>query len=184
MKLKTKQITFTAIMLALSIVVIFFIKKPLEIAGLNVALSGALINLILILIVMYSGITSGIIASILIPILSFIITGAPIISMAPLILPCIMLGNLVYIIFPFFVRSSKKELNLLPLMLALGCIAKYFVMYFLIVKLVLPSAKIPAKLMTIATIQYSTTQLVAGAVGAVLAILIWPTTRLAVKHVK
>ncbi len=69
-------------------------------------------------------------------------------------------------------------------MLALGCIAKYFVMYFLIVKLVLPSAKIPAKLMTIATIQYSTTQLVAGAVGAVLAILIWPTTRLAVKHVK
>ena len=49
MKLKTKQITVTAVMIALSIVVIQFIKAPLMIAGQSVAISGALINLILII---------------------------------------------------------------------------------------------------------------------------------------
>ena len=49
MKLKTKHITVTAVMIALSIVVIQFIKAPLMIAGQNVAISGALINLILII---------------------------------------------------------------------------------------------------------------------------------------
>lgn len=37
MKLKTKHITVTAVMIALSIVVIQFIKAPLMIAGQNVA---------------------------------------------------------------------------------------------------------------------------------------------------
>ena len=55
MKLKTKHITVTAVMIALSIVVIQFIKAPLMIAGQNVAISGALINLILIIDTLYCG---------------------------------------------------------------------------------------------------------------------------------
>ena len=38
MKLKTKHITVTAVMIALSFVVIQFIKAPLMIAGQNVAI--------------------------------------------------------------------------------------------------------------------------------------------------
>lgn len=184
MKLKTKQITLTAIMLALSIVIIYFIKRPLQLAGVSVALSGMLINLILLIVVMYSGIGSGIITSILIPIISFILSGVSVISTVPLILPCIMLGNIVYIIFPFFVRGTKRELNLFPLMLALGCIAKYLVMYFLIVVLLLPTAQLSAEKLHNASITYSTTQLIAGFGGAVLAVIIWPSVRLAVKHTK
>ena len=69
MKLKTKHITVTAVMIALSIVVIQFIKAPLMIAGQNVAISGALINLILIIDTLYCGLVSGIILSVIIPVI-------------------------------------------------------------------------------------------------------------------
>ena len=68
MKLKTKQITVTAVMIALSIVVIQFIKAPLMIAGQSVAISGALINLILIIDTLYCGLVSGVILSVIIPV--------------------------------------------------------------------------------------------------------------------
>ena len=77
MKLKTKQITVTAVMIALSIVVIQFIKAPLMIAGQSVAISGALINLILIIDTLYCGLVSGIILSVIIPVFSFILTQSP-----------------------------------------------------------------------------------------------------------
>ena len=86
MKLKTKHITVTAVMIALSIVVIQFIKAPLMIAGQNVAISGALINLILIIDTLYCGLVSGIILSVIIPVFSFILTQSPLISAVPVIL--------------------------------------------------------------------------------------------------
>ena len=117
MKLKTKQITVTAVMIALSIVVIQFIKAPLMIAGQSVAISGALINLILIIDTLYCGLVSGIILSVIIPVFSFILTQSPLISAVPVILPCIMIGNIVFVLFAWFVRNKKIELNLLPLSL-------------------------------------------------------------------
>lgn len=100
MKLKTKQITVTAVMIALSIVVIQFIKAPLMIAGQSVAISGALINLILIIDALYCGLVSGIILSVIIPVFSFILTQSPLISAVPVILPCIMIGNIVFVLLP------------------------------------------------------------------------------------
>lgn len=100
MKLKTKQITVTAVMIALSIVVIQFIKAPLMIAGQSVAISGALINLILIIDTLYCGLVSGVILSVIIPVFSFILTQSPLISAVPVILPCIMIGNIVFVLLP------------------------------------------------------------------------------------
>ena len=128
MKLKTKQITVTAVMIALSIVVIQFIKAPLMIAGQSVAISGALINLILIIDTLYCGLVSGVILSVIIPVFSFILTQSPLISAVPVILPCIMIGNIVFVLFAWFVRNKKIELNLLPLSLVVGSIAKAGIM--------------------------------------------------------
>ena len=175
MKLKTKHITVTAVMIALSIVVIQFIKAPLMIAGQNVAISGALINLILIIDTLYCGLVSGI-----------ILTQSPLISAVPVILPCIMIGNIVFVLFAWFVRNKKIELNLLPLSLVVGSIAKAGIMTLLIVQWAIPQfgASLAPKMVTMAKVTYSTTQLVAALFGSFLAIIIWPIVRVAVKGIK
>ena len=182
MKLKTKHITVTAVMIALSIVVIQFIKAPLMIAGQNVAISGALINLILIIDTLYC----GIILSVIIPVFSFILTQSPLISAVPVILPCIMIGNIVFVLFAWFVRNKKIELNLLPLSLVVGSIAKAGIMTLLIVQWAIPQfgASLAPKMVTMAKVTYSTTQLVAALFGSFLAIIIWPIVRVAVKGIK
>lgn len=186
MKINTKQITVTAIMLALSIIVIQFIKLPLSVSGQSVGLSGALINLILIIDTLYCGLLSGMLLSIIIPVLSFVLTASPIISAVPWILPCIMIGNAVLVLFAWFVRGKKLELNLMPISLVAGSIAKAGVMSLLIVNWVLPhfGGSLSAKMMTAAKVTYSSTQLIAGLLGTFLACIVWPVLKLALKKIK
>ena len=68
MKIKTKQITVTAIMLAICLVSQFF-------KNLSVYITGPIINAALILTVLYAGMACGIILSIITPVTSFFITG-------------------------------------------------------------------------------------------------------------
>ncbi len=67
MKIKTKQITVTAIMLAICLVSQFF-------KNLSVYITGPIINAALILTVLYAGMACGIILSIITPVTSFFIT--------------------------------------------------------------------------------------------------------------
>lgn len=64
MKLKTRQITVTAILLAICIVSQFF-------KNVSVYLTGPIINAALILTTVYAGLACGIILSIITPITSF-----------------------------------------------------------------------------------------------------------------
>lgn len=186
MKISTKQITVTAIMLALSAVVIQFIKAPLSIAGQAIAISGALINLILIIDTLYCGLLSGIILSILIPVLSFVLKASPIVSVVPLILPCIMIGNIVMILFAWFASGKKNELNILPISLVAGALAKAAVMTLLIVNWVLPNygGNLSAQAMATAKVTYSGAQVLAGLVGTFLACVIWPVMKMGLKRVR
>lgn len=183
MKSKTKQITITAVMLALSIVVIQFIKLPLSISGQSVGFSGALINLILIVDTLYCGLVSGIFLSLIIPVLSFVLTASPVISSVPLILPCIMIGNVVFVLFAWFVRGKKFELNLMPLSLVAGSFAKAGIMSLLIVNWVIPNfgTVLPAKALGMIKVTYSSTQLIAALLGTFLACIIWPVMKMALK---
>lgn len=180
MKMKTRTITVTAIMLALCVVVQLF-KNP----G-TIPITGGLINLIFIIDTLYCGLVSGIILSAVAPITSFIITQSPIIAAVPMILPFIMVGNIVIVLFAWAVRCKKLELNLLPLSLVVGSFAKWGVMTLSIVKWVLPSfgSSLTPKARSIATITYSTTQLYAALAGTALACIIWPIIRLGVKRNK
>lgn len=186
MKATTKQITVTAIMIALSIVVIQFIKLPLSISGQSVGVSGALINLIMIIDTLYCGLLSGILLAIIIPVLSFVLTASPVISAVPLILPCIMIGNAVLVLFAWFVRGKKLELNLMPISLVAGSFAKAGIMALLIVNWVLPQfgGKLPAAAMNMAKVTYSSTQLLAALVGTFLACVIWPVLKIGLKHIR
>ena len=85
MKIQTKQITVTAIMLAICIISQFF-------KTLSVYITGPIVNAALILTVLYAGTVCGIILSIITPITSFFITGTPIMAVIPAMFPCIMVG--------------------------------------------------------------------------------------------
>lgn len=180
MKMKTRTITVTAIMVALCVVVQLF-KNP----G-TIPITGGLINLILIIDTLYCGLVSGIILSVIAPITSFIITQSPIIAAVPMILPFIMIGNIVLVLFAWAVRCKKLELNLLPLSLVAGSVAKWAAMTLLIVKWVLPTfgSSLAPKIYNMAAVTYSTTQLYAALVGTALACIIWPIVRLGIKRSK
>ena len=85
MKIKTKQITVTAIMLAICLVSQFF-------KNLSIYITGPIINAALILTVLYAGMACGIILSIITPVTSFFITGSPVMAAIPAMFPCIMIG--------------------------------------------------------------------------------------------
>ena len=181
MKMRTRTVTVTAIMIALCIVVQLF-KNP----G-TLPVTGALINLILIIDTLYCGLVSGVIVSVVAPITSFIITGSPVIAAVPMLLPCIMIGNIVIVIFAWAIRCKKLELNLLPISLVAGSFAKWGVMTLMIVKWVLPfygKTALAPNVYNAAAVTYSTTQLYAALLGAALACIIWPIIRLAVKRLK
>ena len=89
MKIKTKQITVTAIMLAICLVSQFF-------KNLSVYITGPIINAALILTVLYAGMACGIILSIITPVTSFFITGSPVMAAIPAMFPCIIIGTVSY----------------------------------------------------------------------------------------
>lgn len=180
MKMRTRTITVTAIMVALCVVVQLF-KNP----G-TIPITGGLINLILIVDTLYCGLASGIILSAVAPITSFIITQSPIIAAVPMILPFIMIGNIVIVLFAWAVRCKKLELNLLPISLVVGSFAKWGVMTLSIVKWVLPTfgSNLAPKVYNMATVTYSTTQLYAALAGTTLTCVIWPIVRLGIKRNK
>ena len=92
MKMKTRQITVTAIMLAICIASQFF-------KNLSVYITGPIINAALILTVLYAGLACGIILSIITPVTAFFITGSPVMAAIPAMFPCIMAGNAILVLY-------------------------------------------------------------------------------------
>lgn len=171
MKISNKEIWFTIGMLALSAVVILFTKIQISILGYSIALSDILLNLILIIDTLYCGLLSGILLAIIIPVLSFILTASSLISSVPLILPCLMIGNAVFVLFAWLARGKKLELNLMPVSLVAGSFAKAGIMTLVIVNWVLPHFN-------------GMPYLLAGIVGTFFACVIWPLLTLGLKKIK
>ena len=88
MKITTKQITTTAVLLAICIVSQFF-------KNTSVYITGPIINACLIIAALGAGMACGIILSVITPVTSFLITGSPIMSAIPAIIPCVMIGNII-----------------------------------------------------------------------------------------
>ena len=85
MKVTTKQITITAVLLAICIASQFF-------KNVSVYITGPVINT-LILAVLSVGVGCGLILAVVTPVTAFLIAGSPIMSAIPAIIPCIMAGN-------------------------------------------------------------------------------------------
>ncbi len=117
MKITTKQITTTAVLLAICIVSQFF-------KNTSVYITGPVINACLILAVLSVGIPCGIILSVITPVTSFFITGSPIIGAIPAIMPCIMAGNALLVLGVGLVTKKCKGNGGLIAGMAAGSVVK------------------------------------------------------------
>ena len=145
MKIRTKQITVTAIMLAICILSQFF-------KNLSVYITGPIINAALILTVLYAGTVCGIILSIITPVTSFFITGSPIMAAIPAMFPCIMIGNIILVLCVGLLHTKFGAKAGLPV-----------------------STYLPVKMQPMlhaVQLQFSLTQLITAIIGGVYAVII------------
>lgn len=167
MKIKTKQITVTAIMLAICLVSQFF-------KNLSVYITGPIINAALILTVLYAGMACGIILSIITPVTSFFITGSPVMAATPAMFPCIMIGNIILVACVGLLRKKCGKAAGFPVSIAIGAILKALFMGIAIALIILP-AFLPApmhKMLPVLQLQFSVTQLITAVIGGVYAVII------------
>ena len=166
MKIRTKQITVTAIMLAICILSQFF-------KNLSVYITGPIINAALILTVLYAGTVCGIILSIITPVTSFFITGSPIMAAIPAMFPCIMIGNIILVLCVGLLHTKFGAKAGLPVSIGIGAVLKQFHgnLNFSDHSSDIPSGKNAADASRL-TAQFSLTQLITAIIGGVYAVII------------
>lgn len=168
MKISTRQIAATAALLAICIVSQFF-------KNTSVFITGPIINACIILAVLCSGSVCGIILSVITPITAYLITGAPVMSAIPAIMPCIMAGNALLAICVGLLRNRIKGRASLPVSMAAGCVVKSLFMGIAISLILLPSF-LPEKMQPMmGKLQstYSLVQLITAVIGSIYAYIIW-----------
>lgn len=102
MKLNVRLLCRTALLLALCIASQFL-------KNVSPYITGSIVNAVLILATLSCGFFSGAAISLIAPLTAWWITGSPLISAIPLLLPCIMLGNLMLVAFVWLFVSKLGQ---------------------------------------------------------------------------
>ena len=177
MKITTKQLVQTALLLAICIASQYF-------KNLSVYITGPIVNLTIILAALSVGLWSGLLLSIIAPVTAFFFTGSPIMAAIPLMFPAVMAGNAVLAVTVWYFQKKTSFKWRLPAGLIAGSVLKAVFMGIVIVLIILPifgdniASKLPkpeALPMVLATakVTFSVTQLTTALIGSVLAYLIW-----------
>lgn len=168
-----RWITRTAIFIALLVVV------QAATAGLgNQFVTGSAVNLILIVSAMTCGLGSGATVAIVSPVL------AKMFGIGPLwqIIPIVMLGNLVLVLVWRLLGSRGDKKIWYPAALVAAAGAKFLVLWLGVTKWIVPIVLgLPAKKAVIVSAAFSWPQIVTAVIGGVLAILVLPLVKKAVK---
>lgn len=168
MKITTKQITITSLMLAICIISQFF-------KNTSVFITGPIVNACLIIAGLGAGMYAGIILSVITPLTAFWITGSPIMSAIPAIIPCVMVGNIIIVVCSCLFYKKIKGKAALPVGLVVGSIAKALFMG-VVISLILIPMLLPEKMapkMAVFQMTFSVYQLITALIGSVLTWLIW-----------
>ena len=168
MKITAKQITTTAILLAICIVSQFF-------KNLSVYITGPIINACLILAVLSVGMVCAIILAVITPVTAFFISGSPIMAAIPAIIPCVMIGNVILVLGVGLIMKKVKGNGGLIAGMAAGSVLKALFMGVVISLILIPNL-IPeamAPKMGVFQMTFSLTQLITAVIGSVYAFIIW-----------
>lgn len=171
----TRELVTAAVLLAICLVAQLF-------KNTSVFITGPVINACLILCILLCGWAPSIILCILTPITSAFITGAPIMQAVPVLMPLIMVGNAILVIFVGMI-GHKTNVRLI-LGMGAGSLVKAIVMGLTISYGVLPHM-LPekmAKMLPALQAQFSIVQLVTALIGSVYAFIIWTAWKKAGKN--
>ena len=171
-KITTKQIVTAGILLGLMVVSQIF-------KNISVFITGPIVNSILIIATLTLGLWVGIILSIIAPATAFLITGAPIMKMVPLIIPAIMIGNIILCVatYAIYKRARINRALSLPIGMVTGCVLKAAFMGGVISNCLLVCTKavqnLKSEALAAAKVTFSGTQLITALIGSAIAYVIW-----------
>lgn len=168
MKITAKQITTTAVLLAICIVSQFF-------KNTSVYITGPVINACLILAVLSGGMACGLILAVITPVTAFFISGSPIMAAIPAIIPCVMLGNVLLALGTGLMYKKVKGNGGLIAGMAVGSVVKALFMGVVISMILIPNL-IPAAMevkMGVFQTTFSVTQFITALIGSVYAFILW-----------
>ena len=117
MKYNVKALVQAAILLAICIVSQVF-------KNMSVYFTGSIINTCLIICVFTAGLGWAVILSVITPVTSFFITGSPIMAAIPLIIPCVMIGNIILVVCVKLLKDKPNRRVGTPLSMVVGSVLK------------------------------------------------------------
>ncbi len=136
MKLSTRQLAQTALLLAICIASQFF-------KNLSVYITGPVVNTTIIIAVLAVGLWSGLFISVIAPVTAFFISGSPIMAAIPLMFPAVMGGNMILAVCTWYAtryfQKKMKFIGSLPAGLIAGSVLKAAFMGIVIVLILLPA---------------------------------------------
>ncbi|MCI8853813.1 MAG: ECF transporter S component [Lachnospiraceae bacterium] len=170
MKITVKQLTQTAVLLALCIA--FQTLK-----SISVYITGPLVNAILILATWAVGLPGGLAIALLSPVAAFFLGATPVMNLIPVMMPVVMVGNSILVLFV----NGFKERQIPGLLLGSVCKAGFLwlTVWYAVLPLFagnIPEAKRSA-MTAMVRVQFSLTQLITALLGSLIAWLVWQRVR-------
>ena len=143
--------------------------------------TGSCVNLLLAVCAGVLGFGSGAVVAIVSPFLAYLLG----IAQSPiLVVPGIALGNLVYValivVLAKALRTKLPKADMFPAVIV-AALAKFAALYLVVVKLIVPTLGIPAEKAAALSATFSTPQLITALIGGILAAIIVPLIRKAVR---
>lgn len=175
-KKRTQWITHTALFIAM-LAVLQAATAPLG----NIIITGSIVNLLLIISVMTCGLASGLSVAVISPII------AKLIGIGPfwVLIPFITAGNVILVLLWHFVGGRETNHRYAAGIIALitAAASKFFVLYIGIVKIAVPLLlNLPEQQAKVISSMFSFTQLITAAIGGIIAIMILPSLKKAIKY--
>ncbi len=171
-------ITQTAVMTALLITLQWATAGTSAFAGQYI--TGSCVNAVMAVTVLFCGMWSGVTVAVLSPFFAFFLGIGPKLLQ---VVPAVALGNLAFVVCLHLLIGARKYSFILKIPAVLFCAAvKLAVLYLLVVKLLVPLLMLPQKQALMLGTMFSYPQLITAAIGGLLAIMIVPILKKAVRH--
>ncbi len=172
------KITQTGLLVALLIALQWLTAGTQAFAGQYI--TGSLVNGVLAVAAMACGLWSGLVVAFLSPFCAFLLGIGPKLLQ---VVPCIALGNAVFVLGMRFLTGKNRPFFWRLLGLLIAAAAKFAVLYGAVVLLLIPlmADSLPPKQVQTFTVMFSWPQLITALLGGILALLIVPILRKANK---
>ena len=180
MNKKIRWITETAIMLAL------LVALQALTSSMGQIVTGSCVNAVLGISVLMSGLASGLVVALVSPVMAFLLGIAPQI----ITVPAIMAGNAIFVVLLHFMADRNgKNLVKQIVALAVAAVAKFAVLYLIVVKVVcgmmseslIAAGTMKPSMVAALTAKFSWPQLITALIGGAIALIVAPVVRRALK---